>query len=74
MPLLAPLAEELLFEGPEAAREDLEWRGVDYVKYDVERDREAYEQMLEITGGNPTVPVVVGEGKPVRVGWMGGHR
>ncbi|MBA2343663.1 MAG: glutathione S-transferase N-terminal domain-containing protein [Rubrobacter sp.] len=55
----------------EAAREDLEWRGVDFVEYDVERDQEAHERMLEITGGNRTVPVIVEEGKPVQVGWMG---
>ena len=54
-----------------AAREDLVWRGVDFVEYDVEKDREAYEQMLGITGGNRTVPVIVEEGKPVQVGWMG---
>jgi glutaredoxin 3 len=54
-----------------AAREDLEWRGVDFVEYDVEEDREAYERMLGITGGNRTVPVIVEEGKPVQVGWMG---
>jgi glutaredoxin 3 len=53
------------------AREDLEWRGVDFVEYDVEKDREAYERMLGITGGNRTVPVIVEEGKPVQVGWMG---
>ncbi len=54
-----------------AAREDLEWRGVDFVEYDVEKDREAYERMLGITGGNRTVPVIVEKGKPVQVGWMG---
>jgi glutaredoxin 3 len=54
-----------------AAREDLEWRGVDFVEYDVEKDREAYERMLGITGGNRTVPVIAEEGKPVQVGWMG---
>jgi glutaredoxin 3 len=54
-----------------AAREDLEWRGVDFVEYDVEEDREAYRRMLGITGGNRTVPVIVEEGKPVQVGWMG---
>ena len=52
------------------AREDLEWRGVDFVEYDVEKDREAYERMLAITGGNRTVPVIVEEGKPVQVGWL----
>jgi glutaredoxin 3 len=55
----------------DAAREDLEWRGVDFVEYDVERDRDAYERMLELTGGNRTVPVISEEGKPVRIGWMG---
>ncbi len=55
----------------DAAREDLEWRGMDFVEYDVEKDREAYERMLEITGGNRTVPVIVETGKPVQVGWMG---
>ncbi len=54
-----------------AAREDLEWRRVEFVEYDVERDREAYERMLELTGGNRTVPVIVEEGKPVQIGWMG---
>ena len=54
-----------------AAREDLEWRGVEFVEYDVERNRGAYERMLELTGGNRTVPVLVEEGKPVRIGWMG---
>jgi len=53
------------------AREDLEWRGVDFVEYDVERDRDAYERMLELTGGNRTVPVISEEGKPVQIGWMG---
>jgi glutaredoxin 3 len=53
-----------------AAREDLEWRGLDFVEYDVEKDREAYGRMLELTGGNRTVPVIV-EGDEVRVGWMG---
>jgi glutaredoxin 3 len=55
----------------DAAREDLEWRGADFVEYDVERDRDAYERMLELTGGNRTVPVISEEGKPVRIGWMG---
>ena len=54
-----------------AAREDLEWRGVDFVEYDVERDRRAYERMLELTGGNRTVPVMAEGGKPVQVGWEG---
>ena len=54
-----------------AAREDLEWRGVDFVEYYVEQDRGAYEWMLEFTDGNRTVPVIVEESKPVRGGWTG---
>ncbi len=55
----------------EAAREDLEWRGIEFVEYDVEKDEEARKRMLEITGGNRTVPVIVEEGKPAQIGWMG---
>jgi glutaredoxin 3 len=55
----------------EAAREDLEWRGVDFIEYDVERDKKARGRMLELTDGNRTVPVIFEEGKPVQVGWMG---
>ncbi len=55
----------------EAAREDLEWRGADFVEYDVEKDPEARARMLALTGGSRTVPVLVEEGKPVRIGWMG---
>ena len=55
----------------EAAREDLEWRGVDFIEYDVVLDEEARGRMLELNGGNRTVPVIFEEGKPVQVGWMG---
>ncbi len=55
----------------EAAREDLEWRGVEFSEYDVEKDREAYERMASLTGGQRTVPVIIEEGKPPQIGWMG---
>ena len=55
----------------EAAREDLDWRGVDFIEYDVEKDQRARERMLELTGGNRTVPVIFEVGKPVQTGWMG---
>jgi glutaredoxin 3 len=54
-----------------AAREELEWRGVDFVEYDVEQDPEARERMIVLTDGARTVPVIVEEGKPVQVGWQG---
>jgi glutaredoxin 3 len=54
-----------------SAREDLEWRGVEFVEFDVEHDPAARDRMLQLTGGSRTVPVIVEEGKPVQVGWMG---
>jgi glutaredoxin 3 len=55
----------------EAAREDLEWRGIDFIEYDVESDQDARERMLDLTSGARTVPVIFEEGKPVQIGWMG---
>ena len=43
-----------------------------FVEHDVERDTEARERMLQLTGGSRTVPVIVEEGKPPQIGWMGG--
>lgn len=54
-----------------AAREDFEWRGIDFVEYDVEQDPEARARLLAMTGGIRSVPVIVEEGKPPQVGWMG---
>ena len=54
-----------------AARADLEWRGVEFVEYDVEQDSQARARMLRLTGGTRTVPVIVEEGQPLQVGWMG---
>ena len=54
-----------------AAREDLEWRGVEFVEYDVERDAAARARLLAFTGGVGTVPAIVEPGKPVQIGWMG---
>jgi glutaredoxin 3 len=54
-----------------AAREDLEWRGIEFVEYDVDQDAGAHARLLQLTGGTRTVPVIVEEGKPVQVGWMG---
>jgi glutaredoxin 3 len=54
-----------------AAREDLQWRGIEFVEYDVDQDAQARARLLQLTGGTRTVPVIVEEGKPVQVGWMG---
>ena len=42
-----------------------------FVEYDVEYDRAAYDRMLRLTGGHRTVPVIVEEGQPILIGWMG---
>ena len=52
-------------------REWLEWRGDDFVEYDVEGDRNARNRMRALTGGQRTVPVLVDEGKVVQIGWQG---
>jgi glutaredoxin 3 len=52
-------------------RADLEWRGESFVEYDVELDQEALRRMLELTGGNRMVPVLVKEGRVVQTGWQG---
>ncbi len=52
-------------------REWLEWRGREFVAYDVERDPEALQRMREATGGQSTVPVLLEDGKVARIGWNG---
>jgi len=52
-------------------REWLEFRGDDFVEYDVEADRQARERMRALAGGQRTVPVLVDDGKVVQVGWQG---
>ena len=52
-------------------REWLEFRGVEFVEYDVELDREARARMAAWGQGERTVPVLVEEGKVVQVGWHG---
>ncbi|MDQ2732163.1 MAG: glutaredoxin [Armatimonadota bacterium] len=54
-----------------AAREDLEWRGIEFIEYNVEKDSDALQRMLLLTDGNRTVPVIVMEDGAVQVGWMG---
>ena len=52
-------------------REWLEWRGREFVEYDVERDVVARDRMRALAGSPRTVPVLVEEGKVVQVGWQG---
>lgn len=52
-------------------REDLEWRGLEFTEYDVEEDAEALNRMLELSGGQRTVPVLAEDGKIKQIGWQG---
>jgi glutaredoxin 3 len=52
-------------------REFLEWRGENFVEYDVEADGEARERMLRLSNGQRTVPVLVEDGRVSQIGWQG---
>jgi glutaredoxin len=52
-------------------REWLEWKGYDYVEYDVEADREACARMISLSGGQRTVPILAEDGDVVQIGWQG---
>ena len=52
-------------------REWLEWKGYDYVEYDVEADRDARARMISLSGGQRTVPILAEDGDVVQVGWQG---
>jgi glutaredoxin len=52
-------------------REWLEFRGCEFVEYDVENDPAARERMKALAGGQRSVPVLVEAGRVVEVGWQG---
>ena len=52
-------------------REWLEWRGYEYVEYDVEADAAALARMIAISAGQRTVPILAEDGEVVQIGWQG---
>ena len=52
-------------------RDWLEFRGCNFVEYDVERDRHAFARMRELSGGQRMVPVLIEDGKVIQSGWQG---
>lgn len=52
-------------------REWLEWKGHDYVEYDVESDADARSRMVALSGGQRTVPVLAQDGALKQIGWQG---
>jgi glutaredoxin len=43
--------------------------GTPYTSYDAKNDRQARERMFTYSKGDPTVPVIVIDGKYVQSGW-----
>ena len=52
-------------------REWLEFQGRDFVEYDVDGDRAAFDRMYAATGGQRTVPVLIEDGEVTHIGWRG---
>jgi len=52
-------------------RESLEFRGAEFVEYDVDTDRAARERIRALAPGQRTVPILVENGKVTQVGWQG---
>ena len=52
-------------------REWLDFRGQEFVEYDVESDSDARRRLRALTAGQRTVPVLVEDGEVVQVGWLG---
>ena len=52
-------------------REWLEWRGRDFVEYDVEDNNAARERMRTVAPDVRTVPLLVEDDKIVQIGWQG---
>ena len=49
----------------------LEWKGYEFIEYDVEADSASRDRMISISGGQRTVPVLVESGKVAQIGWQG---
>ena len=51
------------------ARAFYDGRDIPYTIYDAQNDRAVRERMLELSGGDPTVPAIVVDGVYVQSGW-----
>jgi mycoredoxin len=52
-------------------RESLEWKGTEFIEYDIEADRGARERLRSIAQPPFTVPMLVQGGKVIQTGWQG---
>lgn len=51
------------------ARDHYNANGTAFVEYDAQNDKARQREMLAFSGGDPTVPCIVDNGKFVRSGW-----
>lgn len=51
------------------AREHFNGNGIAFVEYDAQNDMRHQQAMLEITGGDLTVPAIVRDGEYIGSGW-----
>lgn len=51
------------------ARDHYNANGIAFVEYDAQNDLAKQREMLAITGGDPTVPAIVEDGKYIGSGW-----
>ena len=52
-------------------RDWLQWRGRDFVEYDVNADVAARRRLQQLSGGQRNVPVLVEDDRVISVGWQG---
>jgi glutaredoxin 3 len=52
-------------------REWLEWKGLEFVEYDIERDPQAHERLRMIAQPPLSVPTLLENGKVLQIGWQG---
>ena len=51
------------------ARDHFRAAGEEWTEYDAQNDRARRREMFELSGGDPTVPCVVRDGRHVQSGW-----
>jgi glutaredoxin len=51
------------------ARDYYNENGIEFIEYDAQNDRRKAHEMLEFSGGDPTVPAIVENGRFVQSGW-----
>lgn len=55
----------------EKARQSYRARGIAFEEFNAQDDLKFRKEMLSITEGDPTVPVIVEDGKLKQIGWEG---